>query len=193
MTDRRSLALIAILALAAIGTWLLIQWLTPPPKPNEMVGPPRSGYTVTDFSLDALDDDGSPSFHLKAPYLARREGDNSLYVNAPKFIIVGSDGADWHGTSQYAWINADNTLLKLIGKVDMLRPATAKTTAAQVHTSDATVWTKDKRMASAAPSVIQQTGSILRGTGMKADLNTHSLELLADVHATLTPQQRKKQ
>ena len=191
MIDRRNLLLAIVLLLAAGATQLLVWWLKPPPKPNEMVGPPRSSYTLTDFVLDGLGDDGQPAFHLVSPYLARREGDDSLYVNAPKFIIFGSDGADWHGTSQYGWINSDNSLVKLLGKVDMHRPATAKTRAAEVHTSDATVWTREKRMATAAPSVIQQTGSILRGTGMKADLNTHSLELLADVHATLVPQKSK--
>ena len=189
--DRRSFGLMIALALAAIGTWLLVQWFRPPPKPNEMVGPPRSSYTLNDFTLDALGEDGTPAFRLVAPYLARREGDDSLYVNAPIYTIYGTDNADWHGTSQYAWVSADNSLVKLIGKVAMHRPAVGKVKAAQVHTADATVWTQDKRMASAAPSVIQQTGSILRGVGMKADMNTHSLELLADVHATLTPQSRK--
>ena len=189
--DRRSLLLGLVLLIAAAATQLLIWWLKPPPKPNEMVGPPRSSYTLNDFTLDALGEDGAPAFRLVAPYLARRGGDDSLYVNAPIYTIYGADGADWHGTSQYAWVSADNSLVKLIGKVDMRRPAVGAVKAAQVHTADATVWTRDKRMASAAPSVIQQTGSILRGVGMKADMNTHSLELLSDVHATLTPQARK--
>ncbi len=188
--DRRTLLLALVLALAATGTWLLIQWLKPPPKPNEMVGPPRSSYTLNDFTLDALGEDGAPAFRLVAPYLARREGDDSLYINAPKYTIYSNDNADWHGTSQYAWVSADNSLVKLIGKVDMHRPAVGKVKAAEVHTADATVWTKDKRMASNAPSVIQQTGSIMRGVGMRADMNTHSLELLADVHGILTPQKR---
>ncbi|HEY3520716.1 MAG TPA: LPS export ABC transporter periplasmic protein LptC [Rhodanobacteraceae bacterium] len=189
--DRRSIALAFVLALAAVGTWLLIQWLKPPPKPNEMVGPPRSSYTLNDFTLDGLGEDGTPSFRLVAPYLARREGDDSLYVNAPVYTIYGSDGADWHGTSQYGWVSSDNSLVKLIGKVDMHRPAVGKIKAAEVHTADATVWTQDKRMASAAPSIIQQPGSMMRGVGMKADLNTHTLEMLADVHGTFSPQTKK--
>lgn len=189
--DRRSIALAFVLTLAAVGTWLLIQWLKPPPKPNEMVGPPRSSYTLNDFTLDGLGEDGTPSFRLVAPYLARREGDDSLYVNAPVYTIYGSDGADWHGTSQYGWVSSDNSLVKLIGKVDMHRPAVGKIKAAEVHTADATVWTQDKRMASAAPSIIQQPGSMMRGVGMKADLNTHTLEMLADVHGTFSPQTKK--
>ena len=75
----------------------------------------------------------------------------------------------------------------MIGKTTILRPASANVSAAEIHTADATVWTDDKRMATDAPSVIQQPGSILRGVGMRADFDTRTLELLSDVHATLTP------
>jgi lipopolysaccharide export system protein LptC len=190
--DRRSIVIAIVLLLAAAGTQLLVWWLKPPPKPNEMVGPPRSSYTLNDFTLDGLGEDGTPSFRLVAPYLARRQGDDSLYVNAPVYTIYGTDGADWHGTSQYAWVSSDNSLVKLIGKVDMHRPAVGTVKAAEVHTADATVWTQDKRMASAAPSIIQQPGSMMRGVGMRADLDTHTLELLSNFHGTFTPQSKKQ-
>ena len=76
MIDRRNLLLAIVLLLAAGAPQLLVWWLKPPPKPNEMVGPPRSSYTLTDFVLDALGDDGQQAFHLVSPYLARREGDH---------------------------------------------------------------------------------------------------------------------
>ena len=128
---------------------------------------------------------------MTAPHLARREGNDSLYVNAPKYLFVANDGSTWNGASQYAWISSDNNTVKLIGKVDMRRPPKAKISEAEIHTADATVWTQDKRMATAAPSVIQEPGSILRGVGMKADFNTHFLELLSDVHGTLAPKSQQ--
>ncbi|HET9818124.1 MAG TPA: LPS export ABC transporter periplasmic protein LptC [Rhodanobacteraceae bacterium] len=187
MRDRRTITWLIVLAIGAATTQLLIWWLRPPPKPVAMVGPPRSSYQLDDFTLHAFGQDGKLAFTMTAPHLARREGNDSLYVNAPKYFFVGSDGSEWYGTSQYAWINADSDLVKLIGKIDMRRPPTAEVEAAQIHTADATVWTNDKRMATAAPSVIREPGSILRGVGMKADFDTHELELLSDVHATLSP------
>ena len=190
MKDRRTVAWLIGLAIAAAITQLLVWWLRPPPKPVAMVGPPRSAYELDDFTLRAFGDDGKLSFTMISPHLARREGNDSLYVNAPKYFFVTSDGSDWYGTSQYAWISADNDLVKLIGKVDLHRPPTPQVPKAEIHTADATVWTEQKRMASAAPSVIQEPGSILRGVGMKADFDTRSLELLSDVHATLAPRSR---
>lgn len=187
MKDRRTLVWLVALAIAAAATQLLVWWLKPPPKPVAMIGPPRASYELDNFTMRAFGQDGKLSFTMSAPHLARREGNDSLYINAPRYLLSSKNGADWHGTSQYAWISADNNIVKLIGKVDMLRPPVGKISEAEIHTADATIWTQDKRMATAAPSVIQEPGSILRGTGMKADFDTRTLELLADVHATLTP------
>ncbi|WHZ20857.1 MAG: hypothetical protein OJF55_003006 [Rhodanobacteraceae bacterium] len=191
MRDRRTVVWLVALAVAAAITQLLVWWLRPPPKPVAIVGPPRSSYELDDFTLHAFGKDGKLAFSMTSPHLARREGNDSLYVNAPKYLFVASDGSDWNGTSQYAWISADNTLVKLIGKVDMRRPPKARISEAEIHTADATVWTQDKRMATEAPSVIQEPGSILTGVGMKADFDTSTLELLSDVHGTFTPNQKK--
>jgi lipopolysaccharide export system protein LptC len=185
--DRRTVVWLIALAVVAAATQLLVWWFRPPPKPVAIVGPPRSSYELTNFTLHAFGQDGKLAFTMTAPHLARREGNDSLYVNAPKYFFVASDGSDWDGTSQYAWISSDNNLVKLIGEVDMRRPPTKTVSEAEIHTADATVWTQDKRMATAAPSVIQEPGSILRGVGMKADFDKRTLELLSDVHATLTP------
>ncbi|HET7931440.1 MAG TPA: LPS export ABC transporter periplasmic protein LptC [Rhodanobacteraceae bacterium] len=187
MKDRRTLVWLVALAIAAAATQLLVWWLKPPPRPVTMVGPPRASYELDNFTMRAFGQDGKLAFTVSSPHLARREGNDALYVNAPRYVLAGKNGADWHGTSQYAWISADNNIVKLIGKVDMLRPPVGRISEAEIHTADATIWTQDKRMATAAPSVIQEPGSILRGTGMKADFDTRTLELLADVHATLTP------
>ena len=47
-------------------------------------------------------------------------------------------------------------------------------------------------METAAPATIVQPGSILRGIGMRGDLNTKVLELLSDVHATIEPKDKRK-
>ena len=176
-----------MLAVAAAATQLLVWWLRPPPKPAVTYGPPRASYELDDFTVHAFGNDGKPAFSMTAPHLARREGDDSLYVNAPAFRFVASDGSPWNGNAQYAWISADNGMVKLIGTTTIHRPPSATVSAAEILTADATIWTDDKRMATDAPSVIRQPGSILRGTGMKANFDTRHLELLSDVHATLTP------
>ena len=78
----------------------------------------------------------------------------------------------------------------LAGAVQMHRVTDDPKRQAQVDTRDVTAWPKDKKLETEQPATITQPGSILRGVGMKADLNTHQLELLADVHATFAPRRK---
>ena len=50
------------------------------------------------LTLRAFGKNGKLAFTMAAPHLARREGDDSLYVNAPKYLFVATDGSDCTNT-----------------------------------------------------------------------------------------------
>jgi lipopolysaccharide export system protein LptC len=75
--------------------------------------------------------------------------------------------------------------MKLLGHVEMHRAADAQNEPIDVVTRDLTTYPKKKTMETAAAATITQPGSILRGTGMRGDLNDKTLELLSDVSSTL--------
>lgn len=192
LRDRRLAAAIVLLALAVGASQLLLWWMGPAPKTNEFVGPPRSGYTLTNFKLVQYGENGLPSLRIHAPHLERREGDESLYINAPKFQLPAKQPGvpDWYGESLYGWVNKDGTLLKLQGPVTMQRAAFGTTAATDIHTADVTAWPKADRMETAAPALMVQGGTRISGIGMRANLNEKHLELLDDVHATFPPRSR---
>lgn len=192
LRDRRLAAAVVLLALAAGAAQLLLWWIGPAPKPSEFVGPPRSGYTLTDFRLTQYGTDGLPSFRIAAPRLERREGDESLYVNTPDFDLPSNQPGvpDWRGHSLYGWVNHNGSLLKLQGPVYIHRPAFGDTPATEMHTSDVTAWPKENRLETAAAAQIRQGTSTISGVGMRANLNNKHLELLDDVHSTLMPGKR---
>jgi lipopolysaccharide export system protein LptC len=178
---------VLLLALAVVATQLLLWWLAPAPKPRVSAGPPRSGYTLENFSLDVLNEDGRVGARMRAPRLQRRDGDGSLYIDAPQFELPAETGSPWQGHSDYAWVAADGSLLKLQGAVHMQRPASTVNGSADIATADVSAWPDEHRLQTAAPTAIREPGRILSGTGMKADLANHTLELLADVHGTFQP------
>lgn len=194
LRDRRLPAAIVALAIATGAGQLLLWWIGPGPRSNDFVGPPRSGYTLYNFNGEVYGQDGLPSLRLNGPRADRREGDDSLYLNAPRFDLPSKDPGvpDWKGDSQYGWVDKSGTLIKLQGKVNMHRPAYADTAAADLHTSDITAWPKDNRMETAAPALMVQGASTMSGVGMRANLNDKHLELLNDVRATFPPRQRKR-
>lgn len=192
LRDRRVPAATLVIALAAGLAQLLLWWFGPAPKSSNFVGPPRSGYTLTDARLIEFNATGQPSFRLQSPHLERREGDESLYLNSPTFQLPANQAGvpDWQGKSLYGWVNKDGTQLKLQGPVEMHRPAFGDAPATRMQTADITAWPKQNRVETAAPAQMLQGGTRISGIGMRADLNDKHLELLDDVHATFPPRKR---
>ena len=192
MTDRRLWLIAAILAIAGIGLNIVF-WITRE-RINEQTfaGPPRSDYTLTDFTLNALDSEGALSFQTTGPALQRRGDDGSIFMTTPDYVVVDGNGHPWKGKSDSAWVNKEGTIMKLLGHVEMHRQPEANLPPIDVVTRDLTTWPKDKKMETAEPATITQPGSILRGVGMRGDLNTKVLELLSDVHATIEPKSARK-
>ncbi|WP_430391155.1 LPS export ABC transporter periplasmic protein LptC [Dyella sp. 20L07] len=195
LRDRGLPVAIVLIGLATGAAQILYMWLAPTPKVSDFVGPPRSGYTLTNFKLWSYDVDGQPSFSMVAPHLERRENDESLYINTPDFELPSNqpDVPPWLGNSLYAWVDKSGTLLKLQGPVYMHRAAFCVTPAAEIHTSDVTAWPKENRMVTDAPAHMVQGDSKLSGVGMRANLNTNHLELLDESHGTFPPRKNKSQ
>ena len=196
--DRRTYLTVALLAVVALVTQALVWVFVPRDVENTFIGPPRSDYTLSDFTLDALDEQGHHSFTMVAPRLVRKEDDGSIYVTAPNYEIVDNAGNLWKGKSDTAWVNKDGTLMKLDGDVDMHRIQSDTVSPVTVLTQDLTIISdpKDKdhpqqqrnrRLETAAPTTVIEPDTVARGVGMKADMTLKTSEFLADFHSTTQP------
>jgi lipopolysaccharide export system protein LptC len=192
MIDRRYWLAVVVLALVAAATQILVWFNRPPVDAQVYSGPPRSDYTLADFTMNALDEQGKLSFAISGPRLARRGEDGSIYVTDPRYTLVDRDGLPWLGRSDAAWVDKGGTVMKLQGEVLLERRAEAGVQPATIRTADLTTWPKTGQLETAAPARIEQPGSILRGTGLRGDMNTNVLELLSDVHSTFEPRPRRR-
>jgi lipopolysaccharide export system protein LptC len=196
--DRRTYLTIAILAVIALATQALVWVFVPRETENTFVGPPRSDYTLGNFTLDALDEQGHHSFTMIAPRLARKEDDGSIYVTAPNYEIVDNSGNLWKGKSESAWVNHDGTIMKLDGDVDMHRIETEKVTPVQLLTRDLTVTSdpknkddpkqqRERKMETDALATIIDPQTVAHGVGMKTDMTLKTIEFLSEFHSTTQP------
>lgn len=183
--ERRYWLIVAVLSLLAAGTELLLWLARDRTNAQTFAGPPRSDYTLEQFTLDALDSAGKRTFRVSGPRLSRRGDDGSIFVESPDYLLVDGGGHPWNGKSDTAWVDKEGEVMKLLGHVEMHRAAEAQEEPIDVVTSDLTTYPKKKTMETAAEATITQPGSILRGTGMRGDLNDKTLELLTDVSSTL--------
>ncbi|OJY89188.1 MAG: LPS export ABC transporter periplasmic protein LptC [Lysobacterales bacterium 63-13] len=189
--DRRTVMVMLALAMIAALSQILL-WLTrPPPLEPTFSGPPRSGYTLDNFSMNALDESGKLSFTVSGPRLTRRSEDGSIFVSTPDYVIVDKDANPWIGKSDSASVNKDGSTMKLEGHVELQRQPGPDAGPARIVTSNLIAHPRDGTLETEASAQITQPGSILRGTGLRGDLNSKVLELLSDVHNTFEPNRRK--
>lgn len=197
LRDRKLASAIVLVTLAAGLAQLLLWWVGPAAKPNDFVGPPRSGYVLYNSRMWSYNPLGQLAIRMQTPHLERRDGDDTLYINAPVFEISAKKPGvpDWDGHSLYGWVDKSGTLIKLQGPVHMQRPAftdakgqpQAKVT---IDTSEVTAWSKEDRMETAEAAHVVQGARTLDGIGMRANLNDNHLELLDASQGTFPPRPR---
>jgi lipopolysaccharide export system protein LptC len=179
----RTLALAGVLALfAAITGWLV--WLQDDGSAApSFVGPPRSDYVLSDFTMTALDAEGKLAFTVEAPRLAKHPWLGTFAIDEPRFHIIDGNGDAWNASSRSAWVRADAKELRLVEAVAADRVPSASSKPVALRTERLTALLDSNRMTSDTAVTITQPGSILRGVGLDADLKQNQFTLLADVHA----------
>lgn len=204
MIDRRTWLVIVVLAVVAFAAWMEVWLMRARNTSDDFVGPPRSDYTMNNFTLDALDTQGAYAFSVRGPRMARRGDDGSIYVAEPDYEIIDNGSNTWKGTSDSAWVDKDGNVMKLEGHVLMHRVPSEKVDRVDIDTSDLTITTdpklkdarghplanaphRDKRMETAAPTKIWNESTVSTGVGMKADLDLKTVEMLSEVHMISLP------
>jgi len=179
----RTFAVAGVLALfAAITGWLA--WIQGRDgETDSFVGPPRSDYVLSDFSMRALDADGKLAFVVESPRLARHPWLGTFAIDEPRFVILDGNADTWNASARSGWVRKDAKELRLSDAVAADRVADADSTPLSLRTERLTALLDSDRMTSDAPVTITQPGLILRGVGLDADLKQDRFSLLADVRA----------
>lgn len=166
-----------LLALAAaISGWLVYQLYRAEP-PAALMGPPRSDYSLLEFSLVALDAGGQEAFSVTGPRLARHPHLGTLDVSQPRLRFPDAHGGIWTTRADTAFVSADADRVRLAGEVLMEGPADAGAVPPRLATERMDLFPRENRIASDDAVTLTGPGSILRGRGLSADLDTRRFEL----------------
>lgn len=180
-----AVALFAIAVVSGLAVWEL----RPREKPKS-VASDRSDYTLENFDLVTLDEKGLESFTVKAPHLERDPKGKTLTLRTPTFSFPDKDGGRWVTTSREAWVADKAVEVRLIDDVLMLGPADALGARTRFTTDHLEIF-PDKDLAQTNAEVtMSRADSILTGTGMRADMQTHQIDLLSAVKGRYAPRRR---
>ena len=184
--ERTLLAILLLGLVAAATQWLV--WLNGRSgEADSFVGPPRSDYVLSDFELDVLNDEGLLAFTVTAPRLAKHPQLDTLAIDAPRFRMFDGKRNEWRAHALSGWVRDDAKELRLTGDVEADRLASKTATAVAIASEQLTALLEENRITSDTAVTIKQVGSILRGTGLDADLDTDRFLLKQKVSARYEP------
>lgn len=182
---RRSLIAASLLAVAVLAG--LAVWEMRPRKAGRAVTSSQSDYILENFELTSLDENGQESFSVKAPHLERDPNGKSLTMRLPEFSFPDKKGGRWLTTSNSAWVAEKGVEVRLIDKVEMFGPPSPLGERTRFSTEHLQIFPKQELALSEDPVTISRADSILRGTGLRADMQTHRIQLLANVKGRYAP------
>lgn len=186
LAERWLVIALVLAVIAGLTQW--IAWLNADDEPfDSFVGPPRSDYTLSNFTLQSFDENGAFAFAVDAPRLNKHPYVGSFDIDDPAFRIRDAKGQDWRAKSKRGWISGNAKELRLTGSVELDRPAGAQTGPLEVRSEELVAHVDTNEVTSSAAVSIRQPGSILRGTGLAANLDTRRFQLKSRVSARFDP------
>lgn len=183
----RSILTLVLLIAAAISGWSV--WTHRPSRNATTTPDARSDYLLHDFELVVLDKQGEEAFTLRAPQLERHSGDKAMSLATPVFTIPpapNSHSGPWEVRSKTGWVSAEGDELRLRGDV-VATNAGSDGAPVKLATQELNVFPDTKRATSAADVIVTQPGSILRGHGMNALLDSKRIQLKSNVKGRYVP------
>jgi lipopolysaccharide export system protein LptC len=179
--NTRQVALAFALALAVLVTaWMLLRDRERN-APPQFTGPPRSDYQLQQFELASYDKAGTLSFRLASPRLTHDDARSAFHVDKPKFQFFNSDGKAWNATGERAQIDTRSKKVELRDNVHLTQALDGTKGNFVLTTQALDADTVNKKLHSDVTVTVQRPGSILRGVGMTADLDTKRFDLAAAV------------
>lgn len=189
MSNRRIVWVGVLLALIAAGTQWLV-WLRREVPVETFVGPPRSDYDISDFSMSSLDKAGKLAFTVRAPRATRNPGLGTFDIESPHFVLRDAQGIDWDVRARHGWVRSDARELRLTGAVEMDRKTGEAADAVKLRSERIDATLDPNLITSPLEVTIERPGSILSGTGMHADIDRKRFALKDQVHGRFDPPAR---
>jgi lipopolysaccharide export system protein LptC len=193
-----------LLIIAALLSWWYIKSLDKSLTLEPAVATKGPDYFMYDTVSTILDDSGEPKHRLKTAYLAHFAEDNRTELQQAHLTLHQQDGSLWSIKANRGTLFQETEQIYLAGDVVIKRPPS---TDSQAHTagreaqepsfsqSGITIQTerlhvdpKSQVAQTEDPVVISNPDVRVDAVGMKANLQTKSVELLAKVRGVYVPQ-----
>lgn len=177
------LLVMALAAVAALTYWLPHRGLSP--SAPHVQPPARADYYARDALMTVTGNNGSALYRIRAQE-ALHYPNKWTVLHTVRVTYFGGRSATWHLTADQARMPPDQQQIRLSGHV-VARGTLNNGAPMTLTTPHMTVFPNNKRMRTDARVHATSKGRHLTAVGMRANLNTHEVEFLSDVHSIYAP------
>jgi len=182
--NRATLALIIVLAVAAAGTGLFLLRIDQAAAPRApAIEGTDFGYYLLDARLVGLDTDGSELYTLHAERIEQLPTDDSVSLQQVTVDYAPQSQTPWNASANTGRIPASGDPIELEGDVHLSRAGEEGAERVEIDTARLELAVHDRIARTPDPVTLTQGRSVLRATGLEADLVNERLRLGASVRA----------
>ncbi len=140
-------------------------------------------YYMSHYTMTVFNAEGHREYILRGPDL-RRAAAGDYVLESPEVEWMTTDGPPWVMQAQKGRLDAPMQNARLVGEVVLSR---ASSPPARIETADLESHLPSREAHTAAPVLMRQGASEIRGIGLRADLSAARLTLLAQVRGSYAP------
>jgi LPS export ABC transporter protein LptC len=145
----------------------------------------RRGYYAKDATLTETGLDGKPRVVVHAVSVEEQVPDRSIRLADVWLDYTTARSGQWHVTAERGRMTPDHTSMQLSGNVRVA--GTQGRSAAVITTDELAYDTRANLVQTAEPVVVRFGQHELNGRGMRANLDTGTLQLESNVNGRFTP------
>lgn len=149
-------------------------------------------YIVENFSFVRMSEAGQPSYVVSGAKLTHRPVDDVSEIEKPVLQSMTVERPRMTINADRALVLHERNQIDLVGNVDVVRPATAKSEPMRIRTEAMTVLPDEEVIKTDKPVEMQLGVATVRGTGMVANNATQKLHLASRGQIIYPPRQARQ-
>lgn len=186
MTYRNTLTgFISLLAMAG-ATWVTLLTLTPQTHPVVIVNQEPDAY-MEDVTAVFMDQFGKPKMKIVTPKLTHYLNDDTTQLTDPQLTLYRKSPVPWYVTSHYAKATHGIDNVDFREDVTIHHPADANMPATIIKAPTLIVHPTSETAETNEEIELIQPNITVRATGMRANMNSGSIQLLSHAKGEYVP------
>lgn len=184
MLSKQNIISAVLLPFAFASTWLILQWLG---TTNNSIKETDPDSFISNVIAIKMNDLGNPQDELLTPLMEHYPLNDTTAIITPHLIMYPDKGEAWHIHSNKGKSQQGIKEVTLWDNVVITQAAGPYNVATTMTTSSITIYPKAQTAQTEQPVHIQQPGGNVNSTGLKANLNTGTIDLLSQVSGNYQP------